>query len=182
MRASQLYFRDLSLGLLQNVVGADHKDVCIEPLPHRQDVILINRVTSVSKFGVYSVQVANLGNKDGWLNVKSRLGTLSKCMVEPDPSSRIDLLQTGVKEETVVPKSVIETRETSSSLDLSSLIPSDLVCTDSQHQKIIDLFQRHSNVLIQNDLDMRYTTIITHKINTTDGIPFGRIPPTQFQE
>lgn len=56
------------------------------------------------------------------------------------------------------------------------------MCTDSQHHKINDLFQRHSNVLIQNDLDMRYTTIITHKFNTTDGIPFGRIPPTQFQE
>lgn len=118
MRASQLYFRDISRGPLQNV-----EDVCIEPLPHRQDVILINGVTSVSKFGVFSVQVANFGNKDVWLNVKSRLGTLSKCMVEPDPRSRIDFLQTGVKEETVVPKSDIETRETSSSLDLRHLFP-----------------------------------------------------------
>lgn len=71
-------------------------------------------------------------------------------------------------------------------LDLTSLIPSDLVCTDSQRQKINNLFQRHSNAFIQNDFDMGYTTTITHKINTTDDIPisypFRRIPPTQFQE
>lgn len=174
------------VGPLQDVVGAEHKDVCIEPLSHRQDVILINGVTSASKSGVYPVQVANLGNKDVWLNMNSRLGTISECMVEPDPGSRVDFLQTGAKEETVVPKKDIETRETSSPLDLSSLIPSDLVCTDSQRQKINDLFQRHSNVFIQNDLDMGYTTTITHKINTTDDIPvsypFRRIPPTQFQE
>lgn len=60
------------------------------------------------------------------------------------------------------------------------------MCTDSQRQKINDLFQRHSNVFIQNDLDMGYTTAISHKINTTDDIAvsysFRRIPPTQFQE
>lgn len=170
------------VGPLQDVVGTDHKDVCFEPLSHRQNVILINGVTSASK----SVQVANLGNKDVWLNMNSRLGTISECMVEPDPSSRVDFLQTGVKEKTVVPKSDIETRETSSPLDLSSLIPNYLVCTDSQRQMINDLFQRHSNVSIQNNLDMGYTTTITHKINTTDDRPvsysFRRIPPTQFKE
>lgn len=80
-----------------------HKNVCIEPLSHRQDIILINGVTSASKSGVYPVQVANLGNKDVWLNTNSRLGTISECMVEPDMSSRVDFLQTGVKEEAVVP-------------------------------------------------------------------------------
>lgn len=81
------------VGPLQAVVGVDHKEICIEPLSHRQDIILINGVTFASKSGVYPVQVANLRNKDVWLNMNSRLGTIRECMVQPDMSSRVDFLQ-----------------------------------------------------------------------------------------
>lgn len=79
------------IGPLQDEVGADNnKDVCIEPLSHRQHIILINGVTSASKFRIYPVQIANLGNKNVWLNTNSRLGTISEVMIEPNPSSRVD--------------------------------------------------------------------------------------------
>lgn len=69
--------------------------------------------------------------------VNSRIVTISECMIHSNPG----LILTNGSERT-------ESRNKRNVFFVGSdvIIQSDWVCTDSQRQKINDLFQRHSNV------------------------------------
>ena len=75
---------------------------------------------------------------------------------------------------------------TEGEIDIEGFIPKDLPCTESQREKIVELFSRHKDVFLHNDLDIGYSNTVTHRIETTDDAPvtapYRRIPPSQYEE
>jgi hypothetical protein len=115
------------------------KSLCIERFTKRQDVILINSVSSAVKSGVYRVQVANLGSKDIWIKANIRLEIVGECDKEPQQDSQLTFLETEPKEKTVVLKEDVEEVDMSSIFNAELLIPDNLDCSKEQHQNILDL-------------------------------------------
>lgn len=97
----------------------------------------------------------------------------------------VEFVHTNVCEQTVVPHNDIAADGGTSS-DLTALLPTDLRCTETQRKKIEYLFKKYSDIFIQHDLDMVYTSTVTHKIDTVDDKPvcqpYRGIPPSQYQE
>lgn len=112
--------------------------------------------------------MANPTNSDIWIPAKTRLGVISECDIEPKPTSEIEFIQTDDREQTIVPKDDVASVNGEAHFDVATLIPHDLECTETQRRKIVDLFTSHSDIFIQHDFDMGYTTTVTHKINTSD--------------
>lgn len=112
--------------------------------------------------GAYAVPVANPTNTDIWIPARTRLGLMSECTLEPKSMSRVEFVQTNVCEQTVVFHDDIAA-DGGSSLYPTALLPTDLRCNESRRKKIEDLFKRYNDIFIQNDLDMGYTSTVTHK-------------------
>ncbi|XP_052674670.1 uncharacterized protein LOC128156537 [Crassostrea angulata] len=158
--------------------------ICIEPSSQIDSLLIINTVVEQGS-GAYAVPVAYLTSTDIWIPPRTRLGLMSECMLEPSSVSKVEFVQTNVCEQTVVPHNDIAA-DGGTSLDLTALLPTDLRCTETQKKKIEDVFKRYSDIFIQHDLDMGYTSTVTHKIDTVDDKPvcqpYRRIPPSQSQE
>lgn len=158
--------------------------ICIEPSSQIDRLLIINTVVEQGS-GAFAVPVANLTSTDIWIPPRTRLGLMRECMLEPSSVSKVEFVQTNVCEQTVVPHNDTAADE-GTSLDLTALLPTDLRCTETQRKKIEDLFKRYSDIFIQHDLDMGYTSTVTHKIDTVDDKPvcqpYRRIPPSQYQE
>lgn len=158
--------------------------ICIEPSSQIDRLLIINTVVEQGS-GAFAVPVANLTSTDIWIPPRTRLGLMSECMLEPSSVSKVECVQTNVCEQTVVPHNDTAADE-GTSLDLTALLPTDLRCTETQRKKIEDLFKRYSDIFIQHDLDMGYTSTVSHKIDTVDDKPvcqpYRRIPPSQYQE
>ena len=130
--------------------------------------------------------MANPTNSDIWIPAKTRLGVISECAIEPKPTSEVEFIQTDDREQTIVPKDDAASVNGEAPFDVATLIPHDLDCTETQRRKIVNLFTSYSDIFIQHDLDMGYTTTVTHKINTSDckpvAEPYRKLPPSQYQE
>lgn len=136
--------------------------------------------------GYYTVPVANPTNSDIWIPAKTGLVVISECAIEPRPTSEVEFIHTDDREQTIVPKDDVASVNGEAPIDVASLIPHNLECTRTQRRKIVDLFTRYSDIFIQHDLHMGYTTTVTHKINTSDckpvAEPYRRLPPNQYQK
>lgn len=130
--------------------------ICIEPSSQIDSLLIINAVVEQGS-GAYAVPVANLTSTDIWIPPRTRLGLMSECMLEPSSVSKVEFVQTNVCEQTVVPHNDIAA-DGGTSLDLTALLPTDLRCTETQEKKIEDVFKRYSDIFIQHELDMGYTS------------------------
>ena len=161
--------------------GLSH--VCIEPFAKTEKLILLNTVAK-NDAGIFPVPVVNPTQSDIWIQAKSKLGLVSECTAEPPSVSKVEFIQTGVNEQTVVPHLDVVSSE--GEIDIEGFIPKDLPCTESQREKIVELFSKHKDVFLHNDLDIGYSNTVTHRIETTDDAPvtapYRRIPPSQYEE
>lgn len=76
------------------------------------------------------------------------------------------------------------TTESSPSADFSNLSWPNL--SSEQHQKGIELLQKHTAVFSQGEGDLGCTTLVEHEIPLTDAVPvrqrYRRLPPSQYEQ
>ena len=157
----------------------------VEPLNGQVpgNLVIISTLTHINN-GQLHVRVANVTDKDIWLQPHTQIGVLHEVK-DVANTKNIDIKRVSINEAMVfVRESTTENKQEQPSMCPINL--SDVECTHEQKNKLESLFQKHASVFTKDENDLGYTETVKHKIPTIDQVPvaqtYRRIPPNQFQE
>jgi hypothetical protein len=142
--------------------------------------IMIYPTLSTVKNGLVPVQVRNYSSKLVKLPVCQRLALVSPCeenYVEDVTGLDGDHCKEGLVQESSIDEKNISDKD----YWIQDLNIGDIQMNDKQQKDFREMLFRHKKVFSQDDDDLGFTDVVTHKIKTTDSepvcLPDRRIPP-----
>lgn len=144
-----------------------------------QGIELGRAYVTVDHTGMIPVQVANFSDHDIYLQPRTPVGILQSA----SPKSEIEIAFDGKQEVFVNEVASADAKQDIETL-LSRMKVSDL--SNEQHAALRTLITRHYSVFSQDEDDIGFCDLITHRIRTTDDNPVKvahrRVPPHHWGE
>ena len=155
----------------------ERHDVHIRSLP--QGIELGRAFVSVDHTGTIPVQIANFSDHDIYLQPRTPVGILQSASLKSDMEISFD-----GKQEVFVSEVASANAKQDVETLLSRMNVSDL--SSEQHATLKSLMARHYSVFSQDEDDIGFCDLITHRIRTTDDNPVKvahrRVPPHHWGE
>lgn len=160
---------------------------CQEHLP-RGVMVIATIATKMN--GLYPLQVANMGQKDIWLNKGIRVGCIHSMDVMVDSEWEVSIQETEARELYVNRQEVTVTekgREGSKGCSQGIKLPDvDLTRFTSEQAAKIEKFLKEHADCFPKEGEVGFSDLVQHTIPTTDDAPvsqpYRRIPPQQLME
>ena len=158
--------------------------VLIEPVDqYSTDLVVIPTFTTVEE-GRVQFPVANMGSKDIWLRKATKIGKLYSAMVLQQDSD-ITVEQDGkcinVTSQQQCNPSVVNYDSLPFQVNMG-----DIKMTEKERKVILSLFIEFQDVFSKHPNDLGQTSLVEHRINTSDEIPITRpdrrVPPNIIPE
>jgi transposase InsO family protein len=156
-------------GTTRQMPGQMHVLVEQTDIPY-SDLIVIPTYTVVEE-GRILFPLANTGSKDIWFKRPTRIARICTCTeVKPEPHISVDESQHGIKVD-INHDCNIDIKPTSFHSLPFQVNMGDVRLTESERMKILSLFTDYQNVFSLHSNDLGHTTLVEHRINTTDDVP-----------